>query len=490
MSNINKPILNDSALLKDKCLIGGEWVNSFSGKTLTVVNPFNREKIALVPDLEEGLIRFAVDKAATAFGPWKNLLAAERSALLRKWYELILANINDLATIMVTEQGKPLREAINEIQYAASYVEFYAEEAKRIYGDIIPSPFRNSEIMVTRQPVGVVGIITPWNFPAAMMARKIAPALACGCTCVVKPDEKTPLTGFALSELAVRAGIPAGVINFVTGNAEMIGNVLTDSRKVKKISFTGSFEVGKMLMRKSADTVKKITLELGGNAPFIIFNDADIDNAISSFIDSKFRNAGQTCVCANRLFLHSEIKDEFLVKLTARVREFKIGNGMDNCDIGPLINEEAITKVESLIAGAVSKGATIIHGGSRPQINATFFEPTIITGVTEEMNIFETEIFGPVVSVIEFNDTDQVIRMANNTVCGLASYIFSNQPATIRKVSSELEYGIVGVNTGIISSAYVPFGGVKESGFGREGSKYGMDDYLNIKYVNMKFDTK
>ena len=476
----------DSNLIKDKCLIDGQWISSDHGKTIPVVNPFDHQKIAEVPDLEEEQINQAIQSAGNAFESWKSLMAIERSALLRKWNDLILANINDLATIMVLEQGKPLREAIGEIQYSASYIELYAEEAKRVYGDIIPSPFKNSEVFVIKQPIGVVGIITPWNFPAAMMARKIAPALACGCTCVIKPDEKTPLTALALAELAVRAGIPKGVVNFVTGNPEMIGNLLTGSKMVKKISFTGSIEVGKLLMKKSSDTLKKITLELGGNAPFIVFENADTDQAVNGFIDSKFRNAGQTCVCANRLFVHKNIKDIFISKLTARVKEFKTGNGLDNCDIGPLINEDAVRKVETLISDAVSNGAEVIAGGKRFKKGTTFFEPTIMSGVTEKMKIFDTEIFGPVVSVIVFEDTDEVIKMANNINCGLASYFYSNNLNVISKVSKELEYGIVGVNTGIISSAYIPFGGVKESGFGREGSRYGMDDYLTIKYINLK----
>lgn len=476
--------LKDPFLLRFDCLINGQWTRASDGQTIDVHNPYNGELLGSVPYLERSQISGAVHAAEAAFHKWKNLMPEERSVMIRKWYDLIISHSEDLARIMVLEQGKPYREALSEIKYAASYLEFYAEEAKRIYGDIIPSPFRNTRIIVLKQPVGVVGIITPWNFPAAMMIRKIAPALATGCTCVVKPDETTPLTALALAELSIRAGIPIGVLNFVTGNPEMIGDVLTDSELIRKISFTGSIKVGKLLMRKSADTVKKITLELGGNAPFIVFEDADIDKAVTGLIDSKFRNAGQTCVCANRVFLHKKISLTFIGKLKERMNRFKVGNGLENSDIGPLINQEAIRKLELLIQDAKEKGASVETGGDRHPLGGNFFEPTILSHVHPDMQIFCTEIFGPIVTIIEFEDTEEVIRLANDTQSGLASYFYTNNPQNIWKVAESLEYGIVGINSGIISSAAVPFGGVKESGFGREGSRYGIDDYVTIKYIH------
>ncbi len=478
--------IKDKALIKDSCLIGGQWVKSTNENRIDVSNPFNQEVIASVPSLAENQIVEAIDCAYEAFDDWRNLLASERSSFLRKWHDLILENIDDLATIMVLEQGKPFKEAVGEIKYSASYIEFYLEEAKRIAGDIIPSPFKDTKVLIIKQPIGVVGIITPWNFPCAMMIRKIAPAIACGCTCVIKPDESTPLTAFAIAELSIRAGIPKGVLNFVTGVPEMIGNVLTGSSKVKKISFTGSTEVGKLLMRKSAETLKKVTLELGGNAPFIVFDDANIDNAINGLVDSKFRNAGQTCVCPNRVFVQKTIVDDFISKLMLRVKELRVGNGFEDSEIGPLINQEAIKKIELLIDDANSKGAKIVLGGHRHSLGNNFFEPTIVRNISCEMKLFCTEIFGPVLSIIEFDDVDEVIRLANDTKSGLASYFYSNNMNNIWKVAESLEYGIVGVNSGIISSAYIPFGGVKESGFGREGSKYGIEDYLIIKYIHLK----
>ena len=479
-------IIKDCDLLKEKCLINGEWVDAENNATINIYNPFDQEIIANVPKLSDFQIIQAIESAGLAFKDWKNLLAVERSTFLMKWNNLILENIEDLAKIIVLEQGKPLKEAIGEIKYSASYIEFYAEEAKRIYGDIIPSPFRDTRILILKQPVGVVGIISPWNFPAAMMIRKIAPALAAGCTCVIKPDETTPLTAFAFAELSLRAGFPKGVLNFVTGVPENIGNIMTESEIVKKISFTGSIEVGKLLMKKSSQTLKKITLELGGNAPFIVFDDANIDNATNGLMDSKFRNAGQTCVCANRVFVQKGIRKIFENKLTKKVKELIIGNGFDNVDIGPLINQNAIIKLEHLLAEAVEKGANIILGGKRHSCGANFFEPTIVSEVHPGMEIFCTEIFGPIVTIIEFETVDEVIEMANNTKSGLASYFYSNDINNIWKVSEGLEYGMVGVNSGIISSAHIPFGGVKESGFGREGSKYGIDDYINIKCIHLK----
>lgn len=480
-------VLKDKSLLKDKCFINGTWISSDNKATISIYNPFNQKIIAKVPELSDLEILQAIDSADAAFISWKALLAGERAGYLMEWHRLILENTEDLAKIMVLEQGKPLKEAIGEIKYAASYIEFYAEEAKRIYGDIIPSPFKDVRIFILKQPVGVVGIITPWNFPAAMMIRKIAPALAAGCTCVVKPDEKTPLTAFALAELSARAGIPKGVLNIITGVPENIGNVLTDSEKIKKISFTGSAETGKLLMKKSAHTLKKVTLELGGNAPFIVFEDANIDQAIDGLIDSKFRNAGQTCVCANRVFVHKNIRTRFEKLLIGKVKKLTLGNGLDPVDIGPMINQKAIQKIEHLLSEAIKKGANLISGGRRqPSIGINFFEPTILSGVDHHMEIFQTEIFGPVITLIEFEDTDEVIRSANNTKSGLAGYFYSNNLNTIWKVAENLECGMVGVNSGIISSACVPFGGIKESGFGREGSKYGIDDYVYVKYIHLK----
>lgn len=479
-------VINDKSLIKSQCHINGEWVDSLDNTFIAVRNPYNNNELIKVPSLNIQQVDNAIEAAHKSFMSWKCLLAIERSNILRRWYELIIANVEDLGKIMVLEQGKPLKEAIGEIKYAASYIEFYAEESKRINGDILQSPFPGTRVFITKQPVGVVGIITPWNFPAAMMARKIAPALASGCTCVVKPDEKTPLTAFALMELAVRAGIPNGVLNMVTGNPQAIGEAFTSSNLMRKISFTGSTEVGKLLMRNSSKTLKKITLELGGNAPFIVFHDANLDEAVSGLIDTKFRNAGQTCVCANRIFIHEEIIVEFSKKLIEKIKSFIIGNGLDNVDIGPLINLEAIEKIEVLINEAVQEGAKLELGGKRHSLGGLFFEPTVLLGITNKMKIFCTEIFGPIVTLISFSSVDQVIDLANDTRHGLASYFYSKDNTNIWKVADELQFGMVGVNSGIISSALIPFGGIKESGFGREGSKYGIEDYLNIKYILIK----
>lgn len=476
-------IINDKSLFKTQCLINGQWVDSADDKTIEITNPFDGECIAMVASVSKLQVKEAIHVADNAFKTWKETSAIERAGLLKKWFDLIKENVDDIAAIMVAEQGKPISEARGEVNYAASYVEFYSEEAKRIYGDVMPSPFPNSRVVVLKQPVGVVGIITPWNFPIAMMVRKIAPALACGCTCVVKPDERTPLSAFAVLELAVRAGIPKGVINAVTGVPAEIGEELTSNELVRKISFTGSTRVGKILMSDSAQTVKKVTLELGGNAPFIVFEDADIDAAVEGLIISKFRNGGQTCVCANRIFVHRDVVDEFIIKLKTKVEEFKIGNGFDDNDIGPLINEAAVKKIERLLDDAKSKGAQIVYGGKRHKLGGTFFEPTIITNIDASMSIFEEEIFGPVASIATFKTTEEVIELANNTKYGLASYFYAKDMVKIWKVAEALEFGMVGINSGGISSAMVPFGGVKESGMGREGSRYGMDDYLNIKYL-------
>ncbi len=478
-------ILKDQSLLKNQCFISGEWINSDTNKTLPIRNPFDLSYITDVPILSVNQAKLAIESAENAFYLWKKESAIKRSKYLMEWHHLIYKNIDDLATIMVLEQGKPFKEAIGEIKYAAQYIEFYAEEAKRIYGDILPSPFTDTKVFVLKQPIGVVGIITPWNFPMAMMVRKIAPALATGCTVVVKPDEKAPLSAFAIMELAKRAKIPKGVINMITGIPQEIGEVFTSDERVKKISFTGSTKVGKLLYKACANQVKRISLELGGNAPFIVFDDAYINKAIEGLITAKFRNTGQTCVCANRIFVHKNVLKEFILKLSTEVKNLKVGNGFDNVDIGPLIDQTALEKVIHLVNDAKANGATIVEGGHSHELGGTFFEPTIISDINPKMEIFNEEIFGPIVSIIPFETEEEVITLANDTKYGLASYFYAKDMNKIWRVAEALEYGMVGVNRGAISSAYVPFGGIKQSGFGREGSKYGLEDYLNIKYIAM-----
>jgi len=475
--------LKDPTLLKNQCFINGAWVKSAKDKTLPIRNPFDLSHITDIPVLEVSQVNFAIEKAEEAFHKWKNETAITRATFLMNWHKLILDNINDIASIMVLEQGKPLQEAIGEVKYAAQYIEFYAEEAKRVYGDIIPSPFKEAKVFVIKQAIGVVGIITPWNFPIAMMVRKIAPALAVGCTVVIKPDEKAPLSAFAIMELAQRAQLPKGVLNMVTGIPHEIGEVFTSNNKIKKISFTGSTKVGKLLYKACANQVKRISLELGGNAPFIVFDDANITKAVEGLITAKFRNTGQTCVCANRIFVHKHVLKEFVTQLSTKVKNLKVGNGFNQVDIGPLINKEALDKVIQLVANAKEQGATIIQGGNTHELGGTFYEPTIISDVNQQMGIFNTEIFGPVVSIVSFETEAEVIQLANDTKYGLASYFYTNDMQKIWRVAEALEYGMVGVNRGAISSAYVPFGGIKQSGFGREGSKYGLEDYLNIKYI-------
>lgn len=475
--------LKDKSLLKSHCFINGEWVKSETSKEIEIKNPFNGELVARVPIISKYQVNFTIESAENAFHLWKKESAIKRSKLLMDWYKLIHENIEDLATILVSEQGKPFKEAIGEIKYAAEYIEFYAEEAKRIYGDILPSPFKDAKVFIIKQPIGVVGIITPWNFPIAMMVRKIAPALAAGCTVVIKPDEKAPLSAFAIAELAKRAQIPKGVINMLTGIPQEIGEVFTSNKHIKKISFTGSTKVGKLLYKACANQVKRISLELGGNAPFIIFDDADLDKAVEGLITAKFRNSGQTCVCANRIFVQQSIAKEFIKKLSEKVKNLKVGNGFDNVDIGPLIDNNALDKVINLLKNAKENGATIHEGGNTHELGGTFFEPTIISDINPEMAIFKEEIFGPIVSIIPFKTEKEVIKLANDTKYGLASYFYANDMAKIWRVAEALEYGMVGVNRAAISSALVPFGGIKQSGMGREGSKYGLDDYLNIKYM-------
>lgn len=477
--------LMNTQLLKTKAYINGTWVSSVKGETFSVTNPFNGNKIEDVVDCGKEDVEIAIDAAASAFKIWKSFSAGKRSKILKNWYRLQVENADDLAKILTLEQGKPLKEAKGEILYGASYVEWFAEEARRNYGDTIPGHTSSVRIVTVKQPVGVVGAITPWNFPSAMITRKIAPALAAGCTVVIKPSELTPLSALALAELASEAGFPDGVINVVTSSkAAEVGEVLCASKTVRKLSFTGSTRVGKILLKQCADTVKKVSLELGGNAPFIVFEDADLDEAIKGAIASKYRNAGQTCICSNRIFVHDKIYDKFVEKYSIAVADQTVGNGMDNDTvIGPMIEEKAIASVESIVKDAINKGANVTVGGERIDKGGLFYKPTVIKNATREMDVFSTEIFGPVAPIFRFKTEEEVIEMANDTPYGLASYFYGRDYAMIWRVAEALEYGMVGINTGMISTAVAPFGGVKESGFGREGSKYGMDDYLEIKYM-------
>eukprot|EP01037_Dinobryon_pediforme_P009512 gene9512-9592_t len=477
--------LSDPSLLQSKCLIGGAWVGVGSGQTSdNILNPATGEIIANVPHLGADEARAAVQAAARAFKLWSKKTAKERAVILRAWFELMVQNREDLAIIMTSEQGKPLAEARGEVDYAASFIEFYAEEAKRVYGEISPSHRADSRILVMKQPIGVIAAITPWNFPAAMITRKVAPALAVGCTAVVKPAPETPLTALALGVLAERAGVPAGVLNIITGDAPAIGKVMCEDPIVRFVGFTGSTEVGKLLMRQAAGTVKKVGLELGGNAPFIVFDDADIDAAVEGAMFSKFRNMGQTCVCSNRIYVQDKVYDAFVEKLSVAVSKLKVGNGLDvGVTQGPLINAKAIDKVESHIADALGKGARLVQGGKRHALGATFFEPTVLADLTADMRIAREETFGPVAPVFRFRDEDEVIAMANDSPFGLASYFYARDLGRVFRVAEALEFGMVGVNTGAISTELAPFGGVKESGLGREGSRHGIEEFVEIKYV-------
>jgi succinate-semialdehyde dehydrogenase/glutarate-semialdehyde dehydrogenase len=473
--------LTNKALLKQACLIGGTWTGT---PDTPVNNPATGETIAKVPALGAKEATDAVNAAAAALPAWAAKTAKERSAVLKAWFQLILENRDDLATIMTSEQGKPLSEARGEIDYAAGFIEFYAEEAKRLYGETIPSPFPNSQILVLRQPAGVVAAITPWNFPAAMITRKVGPALAAGCTAVVKPASATPLTALALAVLGEEAGIPPGVLNIITGKSGPIGTVLTTHEKVRVVTFTGSTEIGKTLMKQAADGVKKVGLELGGNAPFLVFDDADIDAAVAGAVQSKFRNMGQTCVCANRIYVQDGVYDSFVGKLTEAVKKLKVGDGLsDGVTQGPLINESAVEKVEDHIKDALNKGAEIKLGGRRHALGGSFFEPTVLSGVTQGMKIAKEETFGPVAAVFRFNTEAEAIGYANDTEFGLASYFYARDVGRIFRVAQALEYGIVGVNAGAISTEVAPFGGVKESGIGREGSRHGVEEFTELKYV-------
>ncbi len=473
--------LADPSLLKQQCLIDGQW----SGEGVDAINnPATGALVAKVPKFGASEAHEAIGAASRAFKPWAAKLAKERSAILRRWYELMLANREDIATIMTSEQGKPISEARGEVDYAASFVEFYAEQAKRVYGETIPSHRADARVMVLKQPVGVMCAITPWNFPAAMITRKVSPALAVGCTAVVKPAPETPLTALALGELALRAGFPPGVLNLITGDAPAIGEVMCSHEDVRFIGFTGSTEVGRLLMRQSASTIKKVGLELGGNAPFIVFDDADIDAAVQGAMLSKFRNMGQTCVCANRIYAQDGIYDAFVAKLTAEVAKLNVGNGMEaGVNQGPLINPEAVLKVECHVADAVSKGAKVQVGGSRHAFGGTFYQPTVLSGVTSSMLIAREETFGPIAPVFRFKDDADVIAMANATEYGLAAYFYARDLKRVFLAAEQLDYGMVGINTGIIASEVVPFGGVKQSGLGREGSHHGVEEFLDMKYL-------
>jgi len=476
--------ISDKALFRHQAYIDGRWCDADSGETLAVLNPANGEKIAEVAKCGTAETRRAIEAAERAQVEWRQATAKERGAVLRKWLELMLDAQEDLAQIMTAEQGKPLAESRGEIVYGASYLEWFAEEAKRVYGDTIPQPSNDKRIVVIKQPVGVVACITPWNFPNAMLARKIAPALAAGCTVVCKPANETPLSAFAMAELAERAGVPAGVINIVAGNTKEIGAELTSNPVVRKLTFTGSTAVGKLLVEQCAATMKRTSMELGGNAPFIVFDDADLDEAVKGAIICKFRNAGQTCVCANRIMVQDGVYDAFTAKLAAAVADLKLGDGtQDGVDIGPLINEKAANDVLEFVDSAVAQGAQVAAGGKRSSLGTCFVEPTLLTHVTDDMRVFREEIFGPIAPLFRFEDEAEAIAMANDTEFGLASYFYARDIGRIWRVGEGLEYGIVGINTGIISNEMAPFGGVKESGQGREGSKYGLDDYLEIKYM-------
>ncbi|MEO8628310.1 MAG: NADP-dependent succinate-semialdehyde dehydrogenase [Betaproteobacteria bacterium] len=478
--------LNDSKLFRQQCYIDGQWTDAQSKETVPVTNPANGAVIGSVPKMGAAETRIAIEAADKALPAWRAKLAKERSAILRKWFELMLANQDDLALLMTAEQGKPLAESKGEIAYAASFLEWFAEEGKRIYGDVIPQHQGDKRIVVIKQPVGVCGAITPWNFPAAMITRKAGPALAAGCTLVVKPATQTPFSAFALAELAERAGVPKGVINILTGSAKEIGGELTSNPTVRKITFTGSTEVGRELMRQSADTIKKISLELGGNAPFLVFDDADLDAAVEGAMISKYRNAGQTCVCANRILVQDKVYDAFAAKLAERVKGLKVGPGTEaGVTIGPLIDDKAVAKVEEHVQDALSKGAKILVGGHKHQRGGLFYEPTLLTEVTTDMKITREETFGPVAPLFRFKTEEEGIAMANDTEFGLASYFYARDIGRIWRVGEALESGIVGINTGLISTEVAPFGGVKQSGIGREGSKYGVEEFLEVKYLCM-----
>lgn len=474
--------LKDIQLFRQKAFLNGEWQDADKGQTIKVTNPANGEVIGTVPKMGTAETRRAIEAAEKALPAWRSLTAKERSGKLRRWFELIIENQDDLARLMTLEQGKPLAEAKGEIVYAASFIEWFAEEAKRVYGDTIPGHQPDKRLIVIKQPIGVTAAITPWNFPAAMITRKAGPALAAGCTMVLKPASQTPFSALALAELADRAGIPAGVFSIVTGSAGDIGSELTSNPMVRKLTFTGSTEIGRQLMAECAKDIKKVSLELGGNAPFIVFDDADLDKAVEGVIISKYRNNGQTCVCANRIYVQDGVYDAFAEKLRVAVAQLKIGNGLDDgITTGPLIDDKAVVKVQEHIADALSKGATLLAGGK--SIEGNFFEPTILINVPNDAAVAKEETFGPLAPLFRFKDEADVIAMSNDTEFGLASYFYARDVSRIFRVAEALEYGMVGINTGLISNEVAPFGGIKSSGVGREGSKYGIEDYLEIKYL-------
>ena len=475
--------LQNSDLLKTQCLVGEGWVDAEDGATIDVTNPFNGELLGSIPSLSQSQIEKAVADSEQAQIGWAALTAAERAKLLHKWADLIDENHEDLAVLMTAEQGKPLKESRGEITYANSFIRWFAEEGKRVYGDVIPSTKPTQRITVLKQPVGVCAAITPWNFPSAMITRKAAPALAAGCTMIVKPATETPFSALALGELAIQAGIPKGVLQIVTGKSSVVGGVLTSDKRVHKLSFTGSTEVGRTLMAQCAPTIKKLSLELGGNAPFIVFDDADLEKAADGLIAAKYRNAGQTCVCANRIYVQDSVKDDFMKVFLKKVAELSVGDGLkEGVDIGPLINQGALDKVSGLLKDALDKGAELLAGGDINSASKLTMNPTVISNLTNDMDIAHEEIFGPITTVFTFSDEAEVIKHANDTIYGLAAYFYSNDVARSWRVCEGLDYGMVGQNTGILSTEVAPFGGVKQSGFGREGSKYGIDEYVTIKY--------
>ena len=478
--------LNDPTLLRQQCFINGEWCDAAGGATITVHNPATGETLGTVPRMGADETRQAIEAANAAWPAWRKKTARERSVILRKWNDLMLANADDLALIMTAEQGKPLAESKGEITYAASFIEWFAEEAKRIEGETLQSPWPDRRVLVTREPIGVCAAITPWNFPAAMITRKAGPALAAGCPMVVKPAELTPFSALALAVLAERAGVPKGVFSVLTGDSKAIGAEMTGHPAVRKLTFTGSTQVGRVLMAQSAQTIKKLSLELGGNAPFIVFDDADLDAAVEGAIASKYRNAGQTCVCANRLYVQDGVYEQFAEKLVAAVRKLKVGNGLEpGVTQGPMIEEKAVLKVEEHIADALAKGGRLLTGGKRHALGHSFFEPTVVADANASMQVAREESFGPLAPLFRFQTEDDVIAMANDTEFGLAAYFYARDIGRVWRVADALETGMVGINTGLISTEIAPFGGVKQSGLGREGSRHGIDDYLVIKYICM-----
>jgi len=478
--------LNDSDLFRQQCFIDGAWIDADSGETIDVTNPATGEVLGTIPKMGGTETKRAIDAANAAWGAWRAKTAKERAQVLRKWFDLMMAAQDDLAVLMTAEQGKPLAEAKGEVAYGASFIEWFAEEGKRIYGDTIPQHGPDKRIVVIKDPVGVVAAITPWNFPLAMITRKAGPALAAGCPIVIKPATETPYSALAMAELAHRAGVPKGIINVVTGSAREIGGEMTSNPIVRKLTFTGSTEVGKILMEQCAKTVKKVSMELGGNAPFIVFDDADLDAAVAGAIASKYRNTGQTCVCANRIYVQDGVYEDFIGRLSQAVSGLKVGDGLKGeTQQGPLINMSAVEKVEEHLKDALDKGGRVVAGGNRHALGGTFFEPTIVADVTQDMKVAKEETFGPLAPLFRFKDEAEVVAMANDTEFGLASYFYARDLGRVFRVAEALEYGMVGINTGLISNEVAPFGGVKASGLGREGSKYGIEDYLEIKYMCM-----